>query len=370
MKITKIVPDPKPLGSYPADDVTFLLRDVSDLVPELSTEEREQAIQRGVHYSEMLPVEYRPSVQYMRQFEAALQEHAESVATLAAIVAEKILNIRGRDVVLVSLARAGTPAAILLRRYIQYAYTLDIPHYSISIIRGKGFDENALLWLTQHYDSRNLVFVDGWTGKGAITKELAVACTHFNDAHDTQLNSELAVLTDPAFSAHIVGTHEDVLIPSACLNATVSGLLSRTFHRADIIGPHDFHGARYFSDLEDEDVSQRFIDTVARYFPRVQVQAMIGKQDELLETPLWRGAMSVQRIAAAFSIENINFVKPGRGETTRVLLRRMPWKILIHPEAKSESLRHILQLATERDVQVQEWADMDYACCGIIKKLG
>ena len=37
----------------------------------------------------------------------------------------------------------------------------------------------------------------------------------------------LAVLSDPAGLARLRGTRDDLLIPSACLNATVSGLISR-----------------------------------------------------------------------------------------------------------------------------------------------
>ena len=38
----------------------------------------------------------------------------------------------------------------------------------------------------------------------------------------------MAVLADPGYCTSIYGTREDFLIPSACLNATVSGLISRT----------------------------------------------------------------------------------------------------------------------------------------------
>ncbi|MET7778785.1 cysteine protease StiP domain-containing protein, partial [Streptomyces sp. NPDC005388] len=31
--------------------------------------------------------------------------------------------------------------------------------------------------------------------------------------------------------------------PSACLNSTVSGLISRTVLRSDLVGEYDFHGA-------------------------------------------------------------------------------------------------------------------------------
>ncbi len=41
------------------------------------------------------------------------------------------------------------------------------------------------------------------------------------------------------------GTREDFLIPSACLNSTVSGLVSRTVLNDDLIGPADFHGAKF-----------------------------------------------------------------------------------------------------------------------------
>lgn len=41
------------MGSYPEQDVTFLLKDLSSIEMEKSTEERERSIQSGAHYSEM-----------------------------------------------------------------------------------------------------------------------------------------------------------------------------------------------------------------------------------------------------------------------------------------------------------------------------
>ena len=52
---------------------------------------------------------------------------------------------------------------------------------------------------------------------------------------------------------------------------------------------------------------------------------------EQREEPDWRGLTSVRNIQHDFGIDNANFIKPGVGETTRVLLRRVPWKILIQP---------------------------------------
>ena len=48
-------------SSYAEEDVTLLLKDISGLVEPLPAAVREQYIQQGVHYCEMLPLEYRPS---------------------------------------------------------------------------------------------------------------------------------------------------------------------------------------------------------------------------------------------------------------------------------------------------------------------
>lgn len=78
----------------------------------------------------------------------------------------------------------------------------------------------------------------------------------------------------------------------------------------------------------------------------------------------------VQRIASEFSIDNINLVKPGIGETTRVLLRRVPWKVLIGERYQEDaSLNHIRRLAEERGVPVEYYPLENYKVCGLIKKM-
>lgn len=37
----------------------------------------------------------------------------------------------------------------------------------------------------------------------------------------------------------------------------------------------------------------------------------------------------MEQVRAEYGISSVNFVKPGVGETTRVLLRRVPWKVLV-----------------------------------------
>ena len=54
--------------------------------------------------------------------------------------------------------------------------------------------------------------------------------------------------------------------------------------------------------------------------------------------------------------------------STRVLLRRIPYKILVD-DLNDEKLRHILILAEEKNVEVEEADLKAYSCCGIIKRV-
>ncbi|WPP41866.1 cysteine protease StiP family protein [Paenibacillus hunanensis] len=360
---------PVPLGSYRADDVVFLLKDLSDVQLERGTEEREEAIQTGTHYSEMLPEEYQPTEEYVGLFHKALEHSATQVALAAGVVSECMMRKRGRQLVLVSLARAGTPVGILIKRYMQQVYGLDVPHYSISIIRGKGIDENALKYiLQQHGTDVQLQFVDGWTGKGAIRRVLMQACRQFQERYGVQLSDDLAVLADPGRCSDTYGTREDFLIPSACLNSTVSGLMSRTVLRSDLIGEHDFHGSKFYRHWLEQDLSNLFVDRISACFAAVQQEA-VERATALLEQPEpgdWQGMEDIRSIQEQFGLNDINLIKPGVGETTRVLLRRVPWKILIDRE-DNPHLQHILHLARERGADIEIKPDMTYACCGIIK---
>jgi hypothetical protein len=212
-------------------------------------------------------------------------------------------------------------------------------------------------------------FVDGWTGKGSITKELVESCARFEKTRGVRLSPFMAVIADPGHCASLFGTREDFLIPSACLNATVSGLVSRTVHRRDLVGPGDFHGVKFYRELSGEDVSTLFVDTIAGEFPSIasEVEAFLRSRQDTAPGISWSGMNDVGRIQRDFCIENIHFIKPGIGETTRVLLRRIPWKVLVHPGA--EHLEHIRQLAEEKGVPVEPYPLSAYRCCGLIKPL-
>jgi hypothetical protein len=350
-------------SSYAPEEVGWLLKDLSETELEAPTEEREEAIQSGgAHYAESLPVEYQPSAEYQALFRAALDTSAGRMARAVGAVTELVLAERGPDAVLVSLARAGTPVGVLMRRWARHAHGLELPHYAVSIVRGRGIDTTALRWLAEHHDPAQVVFVDGWTGKGAITRELAEAVKPYGS-----FDPEIAVLADPGGCVRTYGTRDDFLIPSACLNSTVSGLISRTVLRADLIGPDDFHGAKFYRELAGADVSGLFLDTVQARFAEVgdEVAHDVKALQAADRSPTWEGWAAVERISEEYGINDVNLVKPGVGETTRVLLRRVPWKILAQRGAGAD-LDHVRLLAEQRGVPVEEVDGLPYSCVGLI----
>ena len=344
-------------SSYSEEDVILLLKDITGLVSPQSTEEREKLIQSGKHYSEMLPIEYVPTEKYMKVYYEALESYSKTVAEAVGKLSDKIIENKGREVVLVSLARAGIPIGILVKRYIRYKYSIDVPHYSISIIRGRGIDDNAMKFLLGKYRPEQLLFVDGWIGKGAILNELKKDIEAYKG-----VSSDIAVIADPANVTELCGTHEDILIPSSCLNSTVSGLVSRTFLRSDIIGKDDFHGAVYYGELADSDLSYDFINAIEKEF------SMENNDDGIVIEG--QGIDEVREIGKVFGVDDINLIKPGIGEATRVLLRRVSWKVLIDQRYKGDpQLGHLVRLAEEKNVPVEYYPLTHYKCCGIIKKI-
>lgn len=350
--------------SYRPEDVQLLLTDITGKLTPLPAKEREPLIQSGIHYSELLPAEYEPSPAYFREYENGLTLWARANAQAVQTVAEAIWAEKGRRTVLVSLARAGTPAGVLIKRYIRKKYGVSLPHYSISIIVGRGIDRRAMEYILARHSADGIQFIDGWTGKGMITRTLRTALEQFPlyeygiGREKLPKLCEIAVLADPAGLCRLCGTHEDLFIPCACLNSVVSGLFSRTVLKEGVIQPEEFHGAAYFGELAGLDRTYEFIEAVER--------EMSYDRAKLPEQISGVGLAETQEIAAAFGVNDIKLVKPGIGETTRVLLRRIPELILLR-DKNSPLTRHIEELAQEKGVPVREYPLRNYQACGIIK---
>lgn len=368
---------PRPLtgpsfGSYEPDEVTWLLQDLADAALEADTADRERAIQlEGANYAESLPVEYVPSESYEELYRDALGRSADRIAEAVGIVTDLVLRDRP-NAVLVSLARAGTPVGILMRRWAEQQRGVRLQHYTASIVRGVGIDETALRWLAAHHDASQVVFVDGWTGKGAITRELTDALDRFAASDGVRFGDELAVLADPAGCTPLHGTRDDYLVPSACLNSTVSGLVSRTVFNRAWTPEGTLHGAKQYRELGPRDHSRSFVATIAERFaavrPRVDA-ALASDGGPASRAVDWRGMRTVEAIGAEYGITDLHLVKPGVGETTRVLLRRVPWQVLVR-DPEDVDIAHVVALARERGVPVVTRPDLSYSCVGLIHPLG
>lgn len=348
-------------GSYTDDECIFLLKDVTEKVKPISIEEMEEMVRQGINYSETLTEEYFPKKEYNDLFLSILENTAFDMASYIAKMSEAIYNEKGNDTVIVSLARAGTPFGVLVKNYIKFKHNVNVPHYSVSIIRDKGIDENAIIYILAKHPNAKIQFIDGWTGKGSITFELQKAMKKFYEDYDVKIDDSLAVLADPAKIARICGTREDVNIANCCLNSTVSGLISRTYHSSDIIGENDFHGARKYTHLESADFSRLLLDKVRNEFKNV------GQVDVKYYDCEDYGSKVIEDIAKEFNVKTKNKIKLSIGESSRVLIRRDPECLLVK-NFDNPQIKHLLAMAKDRGTKIIKYDKTDYECIAIIKE--
>ena len=351
-------------GSYDPADVTFLLKPVVLAATDVAAKER--AIQSGArHYSEMIAPEAVPDAAYLAMYDAALQRNGLRLASdIAALAAHLAARAEGREVVIASLARAGTPIGVLLLRTLR-AHGVTAAHYAISIIRDRGIDRAALAHIAARHDPADVVFVDGWTGKGAIAGELqrSLADRPFGFA------PVLAVVADPAGVADIAATADDYLIASGLLNGIVSGLVSRSILSDAVVGPGDFHACVTYPEHAAADRSRAFVDALAPMAALAQPRPIGGHGAERAALRAASGAL-VTRMLAAIGSEDANRVKPGIAEATRALLRRMPERLFLRDPGDAD-VAHLIHLAEQGGVPVERLdPDSRYRAVTIIRSLG
>lgn len=332
-------------GSYLPEDVTFLLKPVTLAPTEVSIKER--LIQSGRHYSEMVAPETVPDSAYLALFHAAERRNrarlAGDVASLAAHMDERA---GGREIVIVSLARAGTPIGVLLTRLLRHRWR-PVVHYSISIIRDRGIDRQALAHIAARHDSADAVFVDGWTGKGTIAGELR----HSLRDRPFGFAPQLAVIADPAGVADIAATGDDYLIASGLLNGIVSGLVSRSILNAELVGPGDFHACVTYPQFAQHDLSQAFVDSVFEVAAACAARPVgsYAAQRAKLQAARERMVGDVMRRAGT---GDRNRVKPGIAEATRAFLRRVPERLFVR-DTGDPDVAHLLHLAEAAQVPIE-----------------
>jgi len=387
--------------SYKENDVIFLLNDLTDIQNKIamSIEDKEKDIQAGKkHYSETIHIEEAPTQKYFDLFhqllnnEEIIQDFVSDLNTIAnkIIGNNKIRNQMNNlstedknEIVICSLARAGTPIGILLKRVIELIeYKTRVTHYSISIIRDKGIDENALKYILSKHNDKSIVFVDGWTGKGVIGQQLKKSIQEFNNKNNTNLSDELYVVTDISYTADYTGSHKDYIIPSAVLNSIVSGLISRSILNNEIQNSNNsYHGAIYYSHLEKYDLSNQFIDLIMKYLKRyieknkknldytvANKNKQIGNVSNDNKSKQIERNSFINQYMEKYHVLNINLIKPGVCEATRVMLRRVP-RVLIVRDKNEIHVKHLLELAKQKDISVHIDKNLLYNAIAIIKSM-
>jgi hypothetical protein len=353
-------------GSYRSDDVTFLMKPVRIAFTDVA--EKERLIQSAKrHYSEMISVERLPSPRYLQVFHEALAREKARFARDVVVLARHLASIRPYGATIVSLARAGTPIGVLLARTLRKLQDRPTRHYSVSIIRDRGIDTNALHHLLQTETPESLVFVDGWTGKGVIARELRFAIRSFNARLNVNLDDRLYAIADLCGEAAFASTTEDYLIPSSVLGATISGLVSRSILNDEVIGPNDFHGCLYLEELAAHDLSRWFVEEIDAEIEQ-QLSDTLGEWVDDRARLRDASRAFLAEIGWRFGVRNVNFIKPGLGEATRVLLRRVPDCLLLRDE-NAVDVAHLLILAREKNVPVIVDAALPYSAAALIKEM-
>jgi len=343
-------------GSYLPGDVTFLLKPVTLAPTDVAAKER--AIQSGTrHYSEMIAPERVPDPAYLSLYDAALARNGARLAQDAASLAAHLAARRDR-VVIASLARAGTPIGVLLLRALR-ARGVEAHHYAVSIIRDRGIDAVALAHIAARHDMGDVVFVDGWTGKGAIATELRRSVA----------GATLAVVADPAGVADIAATDDDYLIASGLLNGIVSGLVSRSILSVETVGAGDFHACVTYPEHAAHDRSRGFVDALTPMTIAAPPRDISGHAARAPALAASREALVADMLALVGSTDR-NRVKPGIAEATRALLRRVPDRVLVRDRADAD-VAHLLHLAAAAGVAVADLPrDCRYRAVAIIASLG
>jgi len=357
------------LGSYSREDCLFLLKEIE---PDFYTvEDKERLIQSGkLHYSQMVSQESKPSAEYEKLFITLTKQYKQRLANEIMQLSFLIVENIQQDICIVSLVRAGTPIGVLVNKGINQYSAFKSVHYSISIVRDKGIDVNALDYLIFDLQiaPESIVFIDGWTAKGVITKELKYAIQEYNKSRNVNISNDLYVVSDIGGTADYSVTLHDYTIPSALMNSTVSGLISRSVLN-EKISKDDFHGCISYQHLKSYDRSNWFINEISGCFCDLQYKFanVITREERKLRHQ--QTQKSIFQLMKKFNVNDINRIKPGIAEATRVMLRRVP-DLLIVNDKSNPDIKHLLRIAQEKNIETVILPQMPFGACALIKDVG
>ena len=325
-------------STYNLNDVEFLLTDVTGKVPQVTVEEKKERVNRGEYPRSILIEEYKMDKKYLDTCLQLGQDYIKQTAIAVGNLAEQLYKYKTENLVLVSIVRSGIPIGILVKRYLKNKYNIDVYHYAISLI--EGLDKNGMKYILSKHKPEYIQFIDSWTGKGTVTRDV------INSAKDYEgVDASLAVLSDCLNLTKYCGIREDIAIPQAPINACITGLVSMPIHNNPFVGKENFDGAIYLEELEEMDVSQKYLDLVEKEFD-YSCNAN-GYTDNIEKVE------EITKIAKDYNV-NLSQLNPGINEAARAILRRKVAKLLVKNKNDFQ-VKEIIELAKLKNIEIEEY---------------
>ena len=69
-----------------------------------------------------------------------------------------------------------------------------------------------------------------------------------------------------------------------------------------------------------------------------------------------------------YAIDDVNLIKPGIGEATRVMLRRAPQLLLLR-DKNAPAVQHLCRLAAEKNIPIETHISLPYQAAALIKDI-
>lgn len=377
--IKQCIENQKKHQTYSPDDVILLVDEIKNF-KFTDVQKKEELIQSGkAHYSTMLSKESLPTPMQMAIFNQSLETYKDKIAYgvmyLSSNIQSKLASVKKEEVVLISLIRAGLPLGVSIQRFLK-SEGVKSTHYGVSIIRDKGIDEVAMKAIMEAHPKAFIAFIDGWVGKGAITRQLSESCAKLG------IPRYFYALSDPTRDlTNDAPYKEDWLIPFGILGSVVSGLLSRTVYQEK----PKMHGAIFFDDddFKKADVTQHYLSVIDQAIQRRKdtfkiwnnnsnqyiMDILEGNDEPLGIAPKFSEFTILElcrNIMKQFNVSKINNIKPSIAEATRAVLRRVPEKVLVK-DKQDPDLVLLIELCRKNNVPVEVFDTSPYRAITIIK---
>lgn len=253
-----------------------------------------------------------------------------------------------QPIVFVSILRAGVFVARGLAKRMSYHGYNEAPVVAIGLFNEAGFDRSAFSAVIKDYPGYYPIFVDGWTGRGVVARELKKTCAELkkeNCAIGLPETPLFATLVDPGRHGDLYGTDRDTLVP--CAHFTAPEVFG--FSRAFIKSPLEIWSAySYPEEYYDTDLVNAWLDVFeSRDLPPVVECCSHQELSDLLEET----ARLTNTLPGQWKV-NVN-------EVVRSFVNRNPRELVlgISEEESSHHLPDLLYLAGRAGIPVKYLPD-------------